>query len=915
MPKTIPAPRRALPLCFALTLALLCSHSTAQAMPVAGLTTNNELILFDTRAPGSVFSRAVVSGLKEPGEALLGIDLRPSNNRLYAVSDRGLLYVVDPVTGAATQISGSPISPALNLPGSSAREIGFDIDPVRDQIRVLTCTQNLRIDPDTGAAVASDAAPAYAPGQPDAGQGACLRGAAYSNNFRNASSSTLYALDVSRGLLATVGSPGGAPSSADTGLVFKIGDLPIIPPALAEQAAFDVAPGTADLAFAALTGVETPVSVLFSVNLSTRVATRVGFVGGAVGRSFNLRGMALLQPGAYLYAVTASNKLLLLHSAVPGAPLFAKTITGMRPNEFALAIDFRPATGQLYALGSTSLLYRLDATTAVADEVSNGGAPAFPAPTGGAEFGFDFNPVTDRLRVISDAGQNVRLNPDTGAVEAVDPAPAYASDDPNAGRTPKIVGAAYANNVAGAASTTLYGIDYDRQALVKQDATGALRTVGPLELFLTSRLVGFDIAAGNVGYAALTPLCFEGCPAPSVLALVDLNFGRASNLGFVGGGEAVRGLAAAPANVFFFTNAEQATGEGHHAVRVTVAREGDTSTPASVDYATSDGTASERSDYNAALGTLRFAAGETAKTFDVLINDDSHLEEPEIVTLTLSKPSGGFALGFPAVSTVVINSQPQELTFNPIDNSFAFVHQHYHDFLNRVADSAGHGFWGDNIESCGADQSCRGFKRVETSAAFFLSVEFQQTGYLVYRLHETAFDTGERLRLRDFLRDTQEIGRGVVVNTDGWHARLEANKRALVEEFVTRPAFLAEFPAAMSAAQFVDKLDANAGHVLSSAERENLINGLNENRLTRAEVLRGVAEDSDLFARERNRAFVLMQYFGYLRRNPDDSPDDSFAGYDFWLQKLNQFGGDFRRAEMVKAFITSGEYRRRFGPQ
>ena len=118
----------------------------------------------------------------------------------------------------------------------------------------------------------------------------------------------------------------------------------------------------------------------------------------------------------------------------------------------------------------------------------------------------------------------------------------------------------------------------------------------------------------------------------------------------------------------------------------------------------------------------------------------------------------------------------------------------------------------------------------------------------------------------------------------------------------------------MTAAQFVDKLNTNAGNPLSPAERDQLVSDLSSNARTRAQVLRAVAEDPDLNSAEFNRAFVLMQFFGYLRRNPNELPDNDYSGYDFWLTKLNQFNGNFVNAEMVKAFITSGEYRQRFGP-
>jgi hypothetical protein len=127
-----------------------------------------------------------------------------------------------------------------------------------------------------------------------------------------------------------------------------------------------------------------------------------------------------------------------------------------------------------------------------------------------------------------------------------------------------------------------------------------------------------------------------------------------------------------------------------------------------------------------------------------------------------------------------------------------------------------------------------------------------------------------------------------------------------------RTEFQANYPLSLTPAQFVDNLNALAGGVLSTSERDALVNGLTGGQETRATVLRKIAEDVDFRNAEFNRAFVLMQYFGYLRRNPDDAPDFNFSGYDFWLGKLNQFGGDYRAAEMVKAFIISQEYRERF---
>jgi CSLREA domain-containing protein len=377
-----------------------------------------------------------------------------------------------------------------------------------------------------------------------------------------------------------------------------------------------------------------------------------------------------------------------------------------------------------------------------------------------------------------------------------------------------------------------------------------------------------------------------------------------------------------------FTSANFATDEPSHFKQITVTRSGDTSGAVGVDYSTSDGTASERSDYTKALGRLDFAPGDTSKSFDVLVTDDSYQEGDETVNLTLSNPTGGAVLGSTAAATLTIDGQESAPPpSNTIDDSVNFVRQHYHDFLNREPDADGLQFWTNEIEKCGQDAQCREVKRVNVSAAFFLSIEFQETGYLVYRDYKAAYGdatspnvagTVPVIRLNEFLADTQRIGRGLIVGQGDWQARLEANKSAYELEFVQRRRFTDAYPTTMTADEFVSKLDQNAGGVLSASEKSDLAASLGStpsDASKRASVLRAVAEDSDLHSKEFNRAFVLMEYFGYLRRNPDDAPEPTlnFAGWKFWLDKLNSFNGNFVQAEMVKAFLASDEYRHRFG--
>ena len=373
---------------------------------------------------------------------------------------------------------------------------------------------------------------------------------------------------------------------------------------------------------------------------------------------------------------------------------------------------------------------------------------------------------------------------------------------------------------------------------------------------------------------------------------------------------------------FQFAALNYSAAEQSGRVELRVTRTGDSTSAATVSYATADGNAKDTSDYNLTLGTLRFNPGELEKTIVVLLTDDVTVEPPETFAVVLSAPSAPSALGTPATATVTVESDDASPAPNPMGEGFNaqfFVRQHYVDFFNREPDPSGLAFWTGELTSCGADAACLDVKKQNVSAAFFLSIEFQETGYFVYRMHQVAHNTGESLRMRDFMADSQEIGRGVTVGALGWKQQLDANKQAFAEQFVTRPGFLAAYQG-LSNAQFVDALNANTldplapslGGVLTQAEREQLVADLDSSARTRTGVLRAVVENKEFARRQSNKAFVLMQYFGYLRRNPDDAPDTNFDGYNFWLRKLNEFGGNFVNAEMVKAFIVSEEYSKRF---
>lgn len=391
-------------------------------------------------------------------------------------------------------------------------------------------------------------------------------------------------------------------------------------------------------------------------------------------------------------------------------------------------------------------------------------------------------------------------------------------------------------------------------------------------------------------------------------------------------------------SIFQFAQALYTVAESAGSIAITVRRTGDTSQAVSVDYTTDDGSvpaviapcvttsgaALERCDYTRAAGTLRFAPGQTEQSFTVLVNADSFVEGTETTHLRLAHASGGAVIGVPSFATLEITDSAPPATGNPLDEAEFFVRQQYHDFLNREPDAEGLAFWVNQTANCGnADLPvCR----INVSAAFFLSIEFQETGYHAYRAYQAAYGVATSpnvtgtvpvIRLAEFMADSRRLGRDVRIGIGDWQQQLEDNKAAYALEFVQSERFRAAFSHTLTAEQFVARLDENAGSVLSAAERAQLIallGGAPAHEQNRAAALRAVAERTTLRERELNRAFVLLQYYGYLRRNPDDAPDADFRGWRFWLTKLEEFNGNFVQAQMVQAFLESIEYRQRFAP-
>ena len=353
-------------------------------------------------------------------------------------------------------------------------------------------------------------------------------------------------------------------------------------------------------------------------------------------------------------------------------------------------------------------------------------------------------------------------------------------------------------------------------------------------------------------------------------------------------------------NQITFSASNYTVSEGAGRVDLTVNRT-NASGPASVVFRTSDhaglnncnlinAIASSRCDYAATVGTLNFASGETSKTVAVTLVDDSYAEGNESFFIALSVPSGG-RLGTAALATITINDNESFGGPNPVDQTPFFVRQQYLDFLSREPDPGGYAGWQAVINNCPpGDTTC---DRIHVSSAFYRSPEFLDRGYFIYRFYPMSF--GRKPGYAEFMPDLARLS-GFLSND-----QLEAAKVALINDFMNRQSFAVEYDNTEDF-QFVNRLIDRAQVTLPN--RQALIDALNAGTMTRAQVFRTIADSPEVFNKYYNESFVVMQYFGYLRRDPD-------ALYTDWITHLNATG-DYR--SMINGFMNSTEYRFRFGP-
>ena len=337
----------------------------------------------------------------------------------------------------------------------------------------------------------------------------------------------------------------------------------------------------------------------------------------------------------------------------------------------------------------------------------------------------------------------------------------------------------------------------------------------------------------------------------------------------------------------------------------------DTAAAGSVDYATSDpagltecnvvnGVASSRCDYATSIGTIRFAAGESLKSVFVPLVNDSYAEGTESFTISISNPVAA-SLGPITSVTIAVQDNDASNGANPLDTAAFFVEQHYIDFLGRNPEPAGKQAWMNILNGCppsGIDGNGNHCDRIEVSAGFFRSPEFQARGYFIYRFYSAVGS------IPIYEQFTPDFGRVSGFLSD---AQLEANKVAFVNDFMNRAAFQNRYAATFgNPTAYVDALLQTVG-LPGHPSRTTWINQLNAGNTStaRGQVLRSLVESQQVYDKYYNEAFVIMQYFGYLRRTAD-------ASYLQWINTMNTTGGDYRI--MINGFMNSAEYRKRFGP-
>lgn len=361
-----------------------------------------------------------------------------------------------------------------------------------------------------------------------------------------------------------------------------------------------------------------------------------------------------------VYVLTTDNRLMVVDGTVPQNVLSVRAITGLDSGDTAVGIDVRPANGVLYAITDGSRLYTIAPDTGVATKIGD-----ISIGLNGSNFGMDFNPQADRLRVVSNTGQNLRIDPANGTA-TMDTTLAYGPPpEPHSGVTPNVSDVAYTNNAAGVGSTSLFGIDDSTFKVVQivPPNAGMLTSIVSFGA-LNATHVGFDIAPDGTGFVG-GKHTVPGTPVEYILATLNPVTGEGDSRGPIGDGTIpVADIAVAP--TVEFSAPLYAISEDGGMATVTIVRQGFINTTLSVQYATFSDSASAASDYLTAAGTVSFAASQVSATVQIPIVNDAFPEDDEFVGLYLTNLNGPGFLGANTVASLRINANDRADRVGPL---------------------------------------------------------------------------------------------------------------------------------------------------------------------------------------------------------------------------------------------------------
>ena len=665
-------PRRRRLTTAATTLAALgLTASPALADPAVGLlASGTKIVSFDTASPNQQSAPITVTGLAA-GETIVGLDTRPANGVVYALGrngTQGRLLTLDTATGAATLVGvlkdGSTGGADIVLDGN---QFDLDFNPGADRLRIVSdLDQNLRVNPSNGVVaqlvMGMPGDGDLNPGDPDVGA------TAYSNSFAGTTSTTQYVINAADDTLTPMASPNGGTLGAGLPLgigdVSNVGGLDIVPGAPAAGLATPPAMGTVtNRALALLTVGAT--TRMYSVDLTTGAATAASAaIGGADPLvDFTVTAQDTVTLVGLVTAASGAQSLIEFSSENPSVTTGTVALTGLPAGETLIGIDSRPRTGALYGVTNTGKVFVVDPDTGVATAPGNN---QIVLPLAGTRYGFDFNPAADRLRIVSDAEQNLRINVDNAASgTAGNGSPDGALDAGD------VVHAAYTNSVSDPAGTALLYVDHvlDQVQLTTNANSPAGNTApfgtaaganvaGDLQVDVTDR-GGFDI----VGPFNRRLGAFATTAAPDTFRLYTIGAegalsseAKAIPTGTIAvpAETQLDGIAALAGDTVSFGSASVSVGETGTAATVTVLREGELTSAATIGYTTFDGNATAGADYTATTGTVTFAPGETVKTVTVPILDDALVEGTETFGVALTSTTDGARIAQPSLSAVSI---------------------------------------------------------------------------------------------------------------------------------------------------------------------------------------------------------------------------------------------------------------------